>query len=215
MTPGAGTLRLRFEGRIAGVGTTSGVRLVVGHWERTPLGAFSDVMLETAGGHRVLLAPSDAVVEVVAATYVFDEVRRGPVRVDVEPGPGGERWHVAAPSLELDLEVGDRAPLGRLLRLVPRPVATSPRWATLVDPLARVLVRGVRTRGVARPGRREWYGATDLHRVRAATGRFDGVGLGSLAPVDPPCRFGFSSTPRRPGVTSVVTTIEQRATTAQ
>jgi hypothetical protein len=32
---------------------------------------------------------------------------------------------------------------------------------------------------------------------------------GRLAPVDPPCRFGFSSTPRRPSVTSVVTTVER------
>jgi len=36
----------------------------------------------------------------------------------------------------------------------------------------------------------------------------DGVDLGELALVDPPCRFGFSSTPRSPSVTSVVTTVE-------
>ena len=33
--------------------------------------------------------------------------------------------------------------------------------------------------------------------------------LGTLAQVDPPCRFGFSATPNRPSVTSVVTTIER------
>lgn len=202
-------VRSTFQGRIAGVGTTSGVRLVVGHWERTPLGRFSDVMLESASGHRVLLAPSDAVVEVVEATYVFDEVRREPVEVAVVPGPEGERWRVTTPSLELSVDVGGRAALGLLLRLVPRAVATSPRWAEVVDPVARVALRGVRTRGVARPGRREWYGATDLHRVRSAYGRFDGQDLGALSPVDPPCRFGFSSTPRTPSVTSVVTTIDE------
>jgi hypothetical protein len=66
----------------------------------------------------------------------------------------------------------------------------------------------VHTRGSAKAGRREWYGATDLHGVTAASGTFDGADLGGLAPVDPPCRFGFSSTPREPGVTTVVTTIE-------
>lgn len=202
-------MRSRFEGRIAGVGTTSGTRLVVGHWQRTPLGSFSDVMVETAAGHRVLLAPSDAVVEVIEATYVFDEVRREPVAVVVEAAAEGERWRVSTPSLELTLDVGRRPLLGRLLRVVPGRVATSPRWAEVVDPVARVALRGVRTRGVARPGRREWYGATDLHRVRTAGGRFDGDDLGGLAPVDPPCRFGFSSTPRTPSVTSVVTTIEE------
>ncbi|HSO64159.1 MAG TPA: hypothetical protein VLQ78_03575, partial [Ornithinibacter sp.] len=62
-------------------------------------------------------------------------------------------------------------------------------------------------RGAARAGRREFYGATDLHTVTSITGSFDGIALGDLRPVDPPCRFGFSSTPRRPSVTDVVTTI--------
>jgi hypothetical protein len=66
---------------------------------------------------------------------------------------------------------------------------------------------GVRTRGTALAGRREYYGATDLHAVTALEGVFDGESLGTLAPVDPPCRFGFSSTPARPSVTTVVTTV--------
>jgi len=49
---------------------------------------------------------------------------------------------------------------------------------------------------------------TDLRAARTAlTGTLDGIPLGGLAPVDPACRFGFSSTPRRPSVTDVVTTI--------
>ena len=98
-------------------------------------------------------------------------------------------------------------PLGRLLRLVPGRVAASPAWATLVDPVARVALRGVRTRGTARAGRQEFYGATDLHQVIAMRGSLEGVPLGDLARVDPPCRFGFSSTPRMPSVTTVVTTV--------
>ena len=84
-------------------------------------------------------------------------------------------------------------------------------WTTstsLVDPVARIVLRGVRTRGTAGQGRREFYGATDLRSVLSAEGELDGIPLGELAPVDPPCRFGFSSTPRQPSVTTVVTTIE-------
>ena len=69
-------------------------------------------------------------------------------------------------------------------------------------------LRGVRTRGSAGNARREWYGATDARAVTAITGAFDGTDLGTIARVDPPCRFGFSSTPRRPCVTSVVTTVD-------
>ncbi len=197
---------LRFHGRIAGVGSTSGTRVVVGHWDRTHLGSFSDAMVETSQGHRVLLAPSSEVAEFICATYVFDEVRIEPVAVSVST----DRWTLRATSLELHIDLGSRTLLGRLLRLVPRRLATSPAWATAVDPVARVVLRGVRTRGTALEGRREFYGATDAHRVAGVAGEFDGAALGSIAPVDPPCRFGFSSTPRTPSVTDVVTTVVVR-----
>jgi hypothetical protein len=195
----------RFDGHIAGVGTTSGVRLVVGHWHSTPLGAFSDVMVETAAGHRLLLAPDDEVAAFVEGTYTFDEVRVEDVRVRAV----GDRWEVATPSLTLELEVGGRTPLGWLLRAVPRALATAPRWAAVTDPVARLVLRGVRTRGTARAGRREYYGATDAWAVRSAVGALEGRDLGALADVDPPCRFGFSSTPRRPSLTRVVTTVAE------
>ncbi len=202
--------RRRFRGRIAGVGSTSGVRVVVGWWLETPLGPFADVMVERADGHRVLLAPTEQVAELVATTYTFDEVRIEPVEVFAGTADGDawmRSWGPSSPSLSLTLEVGDRTGLGRLLRLVPGRVATSPAFATLADPVARVALQGVRTRGVARAGRREYYGATDVRSVTSMSGTFDGADLGALAPVDPPCRFGFSSTPRRPSVTEVTTTI--------
>jgi hypothetical protein len=200
----SGGSRQRFLGSIAGVGSTSGVRVVVGRWPTSPFGPFADAMVETADGHRVLLAPSREVAEFVEATYLFDEVRVEPVSVEVADGA----WEVGTPSLRLTLIVGRRTPLGRLLRAVPRRLAESPAWCALTDPVARVLLRGVRTRGTARGGRREWYGATDTRAITSIAGSFDGVPLGALAPVDPPCGFGFSSTPRRPSVTAVVSTVQ-------
>ena len=204
--------RHRFHGRIAGVGSSSGVRVVLGSWESTPLGSFADAMVETADGRRVLLAPSPQVAAFIEATYSFDEVRLEPVTVERSvAGAGGSAdtatWQVTSPSLTLGLTLGSRLPLGWLLRAVPAWLAASPGWATLVDPVARLTMRGVRTRGTALAGRREFYGATDLHAITALSGSLDGIDLGVLAPVDPPCRFGFSSTPRRPSVTTVVTTV--------
>ena len=80
--------RARFHGQIAGVGSTSGVRVVIGRWDASPLGAFADVMLEQPDGHRVLLAPSTAVAEFVADTYVFDEVVVTDVEAAVTTPPG-------------------------------------------------------------------------------------------------------------------------------
>ena len=155
------TDRSTFRGSILGVGSASGVRVVVGHWTDTPLGEFSDAMVETAAGHRVLLAPRSEVAEFIAGTYVFDETRVEPFRVDAAAG----RWLVRSQSLSLDLGIGRRTPIGWALQAVPRAVAESPAWCAVTDPVARVVLRGVRTRGVAREGRREWYGATDVRAV--------------------------------------------------
>lgn len=198
------TRRDRFCGQIAGAGSASGVRVVVGRWRESPLGDFADVMLAEPDGRRVLLAPSAEVADYVASTYTFDEVRVSPVEVT-----GDDRtWRVRAGELDLELRLGGRTPLGRLLRLVPRRLAEAPAWTAVTDPVARVVLRGVRTRGSAGGGRREFYGATDEVRVTGIGGSWTGLDLGALAPVSPEPGFGFGSTPQRPSVTSVVTTVE-------
>ncbi|MEW2256588.1 hypothetical protein [Streptomyces sp. NPDC047869] len=196
---------LRFDGWIAGVGTSSGTRLVVGHWVRSPFGPFSDVMLERADGHRLLLAPTSRTARFISSTYTFDEVRVVPVRVHDED----RCWTVeAGPLLRLRFTVGRRGATGLLLRAVPGALAASPAWTAVTDPLARLLM-GVRTRGSAGGGRREWYGAHDLRALTSATATFEGRELGALAPVAPPVRFGFGSTPRRPSLVRVTTTVRE------
>ncbi|MFH9295210.1 hypothetical protein [Streptomyces sp. NPDC017520] len=196
--------RLRFDGWIAGVGTASGTRLVVGHWPRSPFGAFSDVMVEYPDGVRVLLAPSRRIADFVAATYRFDRIEVVPVIVTV----ADDIWLVEAGPLRLRLRTGRRSALGLLLSAVPAPLARSPLWAALCDGPARLLMPGVRTLGRAGPGRREWYGARGLRPVVAADAVLDGAGLGRLAPLDPPVAFGFGSAPRRPSLVRVTTTVE-------
>lgn len=198
--------RLEFAGQIAGIGSASGVRVVVGRWERSPWGPFSDVMLAEPDGTRVLLAPTDQVAEFVSQTYVFDRVETGPVEATVTAAG----WRIKAPGLELNLQLGRRTPLGHVLRLVPARVAAAPAFALLTDPVARVVLRGVRTRGSAGNRREEFYGATDLWSVRSIAGSWQGSALGALERVWPEPRFGFGSTPARPSVTTLVTTVVQR-----
>lgn len=191
----------RFRGHIAGLGTAEGTRLVVGHWPSSPFGPFSDVMVERPDGRRILLAPDRRVADFVAATYRFDEVRLVPVRVR----RSAAGWQVEAGPLELEIGAGRRAPLGHLLRLVPGRVAESLAWARLVGPVAALVLPGVRTTGSAGAGRVEWYGARDVHRITGARARWDGRDLGGLRRVEPPTRFGFSSTPATPSVVTVTT----------
>jgi hypothetical protein len=197
-------VRWHFDGEIAAFGTTSGHRVVVGRWPVSPFGPVSDVMLEAPDGTRLLIAPREEVARFIASTYRFDCVQVEPVEVIRRP----DQLNVVTGQLRADLAVGRRTWLGLLLRAVPRRVATAPAWATVVDPLARVMLPGVRTRGSAGAGRREWYGAWDLHLLISVTASWRGTDLGAIADVFPPVRFGFGSTPRRPAVVRLTTTVE-------
>ena len=197
-------VRWRFDGEIAAFGTAAGYRIVVGRWPVSPFGPISDVMLEAPGGTRLLIAPSEQVAGFIASTYCFDSVDI--TAIDVIRRPGG--LAVRAGPLRAELTVGRREWLGLLLRAVPRSVATAPAWAALVNPIARAVLPGVRTCGSAGSGRREWYGAWDLHPLVDVTASWQGTDLGDMTDICPPVRFGFGSTPRRPSIVRLTTTVQ-------
>ncbi len=193
-----------FTGWIAGLGTGSGHRVVVGHWPTSPYGHVTDLMVQDRAGHRTLYAPTPELARFLDAAYRFDEVRVAPCSAR----RSGPRWQVQAGPLQLAFTVGRRSPLGWLLRAIPAPLARTPWWVSLQDPVARRLLSGVRTRGRTRDGRRQWYGARDLHPIIAAHGTLGGRDLGVLGPVHPPVGFGFGSVPGRPSLVHLTTTIE-------
>ncbi|WP_307802435.1 hypothetical protein [Cellulomonas fengjieae] len=198
--------RATFDGHIAGFGTAEGTRVVVGRWLSSPLGAFTDVMVERSDGTRLLLAPRDDVADLVAATYRFDAVHVVPVGLRADEAR--RRWRLRAGPLTADLTLGSRTRVGHLLAAVPQNRAIAPLVATVTDPFARLLLEGVRTRGSAGRGRREWYTAGDQHAITAVRALWGSADLGALRPVVPPVRFGFSSVPSTPSVTRVRTTVE-------
>ncbi|MFC3298152.1 hypothetical protein FJV46_09355 [Arthrobacter agilis] len=194
-----------FEGHIAGIGTASGTRLVIGRWDTSPFGSFTDVMMEDAAGIRTLLAPTREIADYVGATYAFDDV----VLQDVSSTLTPERFIVDAGDLQVFAEIGQVTLLGRLLGLVPARIAAHPRWLALINPVASLLVKGVATAGSAGQGRTEYYGVTSARAITGATATWGGSDLGTLAPLTPPVRFGFSSAPPRPQLVTVTTTIRR------
>jgi hypothetical protein len=65
--------RWQFTGWIAGFGTASGHRVVVGHWQESPYGAVTDAMVEGSAGHRTLYAPAPQLAKFLTTTYRFDD----------------------------------------------------------------------------------------------------------------------------------------------
>lgn len=185
---------MRFElvGVIGAAGFASGDRVVIGRWSSSPVGPMVDVMWAAPDGTRTLFAPRPEVAELITAVYDFDEVE---VVSITSLGSDDARIEVAFADREVRL-VGGRA------RSIPFP--WRPAWVTrLIEaPVAR-LAMGVRTYGVSSRGVREWYRSDRWRPVQEARAAVAGIDLGPLAPVDPPCRFGFSEPPRRPSITSV------------
>jgi hypothetical protein len=196
--------RQRFTGWIAGVGTASGHRVVVGHWHRSPFGVVTDAMVEDGAGRRTLYAPTRQLAEFLSAAYRFHDVQVAPCRAR----HSGPHWRVQAGPLQLSFTIGRRSLLGWLLWVMPAPLARTPWWVGLLDLAARRLLPGVRTRGRTRDGRRQCYGARDLHPIIAVDATLDGRGLGTLRPVRPPVGFGFGSAPSRPSFVHLTTMIE-------
>ncbi len=197
-------MRLVFTGHIAGAGTASGLRIVVGVWADSPMGAFADVMLQTADDERILLAPDESIADFVATTYRFDRVEVGELAACL----GADRLTVTSETFDARIDIGGPAPVDRLLRLVPPRLATSPRWLRAIDPVAARMVSGVRTYGTAGSGRTEYYGARRSRRVTGIDGHYRSVPFGGLAPLQPAVSFGFSSAPASPQIVAVTTTID-------
>jgi hypothetical protein len=85
-------LRWQFTGWIAGLGTASGHRVVIGHWHSSPYGVVTDVMVEDPAGHRTLCAPTPQLAESLTAAYRFHDVQVAPCRVR----RSGRCWRVQA-----------------------------------------------------------------------------------------------------------------------
>ena len=196
-----------FDGHIAGIGTASGLRAVVGVWQQSPFGAFADVMVQDPSGRRLLLAPTQEVAGFIAGTYSFDEVRV----VAVDARLADRQLAVDAGPLRLRAGLGRRTLLGTALRAVPRALAVHTAWLRAISPLAAALSPGARTSGTAGSGRREYYGVSDLHHLSSAVVSWDGADAGALAPIRPAVTFGFSSVPPRPSLARVRTTVVDAA----
>lgn len=193
-----------FTGHIAGLGTSSGTRIVVGAWDHSHFGRFADVMVEDPTGYRILIAPRQSVADFVAHTYAFDEVRIEPVSVEQ-----GVEWSVHTTSLQLRFRTGSRLWVSAALRAVPPALRRSSSWARLCNPVAGALMPGVRTYGTAGGGRTEWYAARDVRRITYASATWENEDLGELAAVDPPVRFGFASAPAQPALTALTSYVRE------
>ena len=181
---------IRIRGSISSAGFAGGNRFVVGHWERSPIGPFGDVMWGTPDGQRILLAGNQKVADFVTSIYNFDDVRIG----DLQTESDGRVTTVEGLGLNLHLS-------GGIARVIPfsRPLS----FTRYVErPLAKILM-GVETFGTSSRGVSEWYQAKQWRWVKSGTAVLDGNNLGELSNFSQPIEVGFSEPPSKPAIVSL------------
>jgi hypothetical protein len=159
-------------------------------------------MVEHPDGRRVLVAPSVDLADFVGGVYAFHNTVVCDVFTERSPG----HLHFSGGPLTADVTIGKRDALGWALRCVPPVPRHECRLGAIGGPS--------RPRDDARRANIRAHGdrPRDLRRHRPSpcdrgAGDVGQPGLGPLADIDPPVRFGFSSTPIRPSIVAVATTI--------
>lgn len=184
-----------FEGRISSSGFASGDRIVIGDWNNSPLGSFTNVMWAKPDGTRVLLSPSQKHADYVSTLYNFEEVHVAPIEVIRK----SKCIEIKAPPLEIKLRWGFEFGLP-----IPRP-----RWfISTVEQWVANAFYGTNTYGLTCNGLREWYCVYSLSKIKHASGECEGVDLGNLSNFEINACFGFSEPPKKPSSVRLRSIIE-------
>jgi hypothetical protein len=186
---------IRIRGTISSAGFPSGHRFVVGHWEKTPIGSFGDVMWGTPEGKRILLVGSQKAADFITAIYEFDEVRIGELRTE------SDRRNTMVQGLGLQLQF-----TGGFGRAIPFP---RPLFVTkfVERPIAKLLM-GVETFGTSSREVSEWYQAKKWRWIKSGKVTLNGIDLGTPGAFSEPIRVGFSEPPTRAAIVNLQVAIK-------
>lgn len=190
VTPFKGRERLHdsldiFKGRITSSAFESGDRIVVGAWNDSIFGEFTDIMWAKKDGTRVLIAPTQEIADYVTAMYSFDDV----ILEEVTTSLTERSIKVNCNTMELEFSWnrGFSIPFKRSLLFI----------QTVELFFARMLF-STRTFGITNDNRKEWYAIDRVSHIKSATAKINGKNTGKFKSMTEPCKFGFSEAPKKP-----------------
>ena len=185
----------KFEGRISSSGFSSGDIIVIGDWEKSPLGAFTNIMWMKPNGKRILLSPSNEHADYVSSLYQFEEVIILPIEVKRERF----RIEISAGSLDVSMKwkKGWRIPKYR------------PLWfISTIEQFAARIFFGTRTYGRTNNGLREWYCIHELSKIVDSVASDNGKQFGQKTAIQTKTCFGFTNPPKKPTSVKLRSVIE-------
>ncbi len=194
LTPPEADRYFDLHGVIGAAGFATGDRVVIGHWNDSPIGSFDDIMWAEPDGWRTLFVADERSKAFITAIYEFDSVIVAPsLAVRFTPESAHPLLEAAWPHAQLEFSVGKAAPFP------PRP-----SWVTrrIEGPIAKKTMK-VDTYGVSPTGVYEWYRTNKLRRILDGWGIVAGRDLGAVGPHREATGFGFSEPPPFASVTEI------------
>ncbi len=183
-----------FKGRITSSAFESGDRIVVGTWNESIFGEFTDIMWAKRDGTRVLIAPTQEIADYVTAMYSFDEV----ILEEISTSLNDRNLSVNCNTMNLEFIWNKGFPI---------PFKRSLLFIRTIELFFAKLVFSTRTYGLTKNNRQEWYAIDRVSHITSATGNIEGGNIGEFGPMKEPCKFGFSEAPKKPSSCAVRTHI--------
>ncbi len=178
-----------FEGRISSCGFSSGDRFVIGDWQKSPYGAFTNIMWAKSDGTRILIAQKQNIAEYVSSIYNFEEIIIE--EFIIERKVKGIKIQAGLLEIEMNWNTGIIIPFRR------------PKWfIATVELFFAKLFFGTKTYGKTKNNLKEWYCINRICKINKAKAIYNNVDLDKMTDFNTNTCFGFSEPPKKP--TSVI-----------
>ena len=185
-----------FEGRITSCGFSSGDRLVIGIWKKSPFGDFADIMWAKSDGTKILIAPNNEIGDYISSMYNFDIIKIEEIKLE-------ERKNM------IKLETEDIHCHFEWNKGIPFIIKKRPLWfVASIEYLFGWLIFRTKTYGKTKDGKKEWYVVDRLSKLTLAKAFIGDKNLGEFTDFFPKANFGFSDPPKMPSSVLVRSHIE-------
>ena len=185
-----------FEGRITSCGFSSGDRLVIGSWKKSPFGEFSDIMWAKSDGTKVLIAPNKEIGDYISSMYNFDTIKIEEINLEETHN----MMKLDAKEINCHFEWNNG---------IPFIIKKRPLWfVASIEYLFGWLIFGTKTHGKTKDGKKEWYVVDRLSKLTKANVNIENKDLGNYTNFYPKANFGFSDPPKMPSSVLVRSHIE-------
>ncbi|MDC0851570.1 hypothetical protein OAQ40_00745 [Euryarchaeota archaeon] len=175
-----------FEGRITSCGFSSGDRLVIGSWKKSPFGIFADIMWAKSDGTKVLIAPNKEIGNYISSMYNFDIIKIEEIKLE-------ETQNM------IKLETEDINCYFEWNKGIPFIIKKRPLWfVASIEYFFGWLMFRTKTHGKTKDGKEEWYVVDRLSKLTLAKAFIGDKNLGEFTDFYPKANFGFSDPPKMP-----------------